>query len=806
MKSETDFTRSERKTRSKPAKDFDELKASPKQKKRNYVAYPADDDAGVDTVDSKEEKRTRVLRKNVLKEQDKNIPSLSTTLDPIVDTKSVRSTRRTRKLDENSEDAPEVAPQDEEPSKVDLPKKKKSKKKKKAKQEDVIEVKVAVPKKKSKKKKDRRSGSLIVEDIVQETPSALNKSNMSVDSFHSAAGSPRKFDNCNELVGLPQDLEAVNTNSKNDTRRTRSSMKLDSNLMTENVMKIEPRRRKSSVKVSLDSNLKDDTEKEKDNEDNTPNRVRKRKSCFRDVPVSQHKCDIISTFCTEKLITSTRTSLRNATFDKTATPTKINTTFEKEEIKVSSSQKKKRETIENEMLHVNKDLKSTAEENAVILSFERDSAAESGQKSKKIMKSAVASIKALDQSRTCEDVKIKSVFDETIETDDEDINKKSIVDAAFNSTENSSRFSIKSSPKPAIKLCLEQTKIKPLNTTIENDSDADSDSVNGKKKSIGNDTFDLISSPFKSANEASSPFLLIDDLKCKSVINTTYEKDSDIDQDINNIKSINNTFDKSITETKINTTFDKEKEKTADIKNKRSLLQRLSTQNITNTEINSSFDVDQGKKLNTTFDKNSESSSSIISSDSSMITLDKSNDSRISITSDESKTKENIMNTTPLLIESSMDESIMNTTKTATKVITPLKAEPVPPVTPLKREGTFTKDKPEVIYSPKPKVSLTRTPTKQTSLPSPGFTPFHVNKSPMKEKSVLLNVTRSIEKRRSSLAEPPRTTKVMFCSPVNDPTLVTQNRKKVIKSNLKGSNKSFVFDESGKFTTNKILM
>ncbi|CAB3249560.1 unnamed protein product [Arctia plantaginis] len=187
-------------------------------------------------------------------------------------------------------------------------------------------------------------------------------------------------------------------------------------------------------------------------------------------------------------------------------------------------------------------------------------------------------------------------------------------------------------------------------------------------------------------------------------------------------------------------------------------------------------------KLNVTFDKedmkdnHQNSKSSLISSDNSSI-------SRVSITSDEST--EHIVNTTPLLIESSMDETHGN------KSPEERPKEVLPPLTPLKREGTFTKEAPEV--------ELPLTPGKRESdiMPAAGCTPYHVSKS--SQKKPMLNVTRSIEK-RLSVDPGHRMTRVMFCSPIDNPTSVAYEKRKIIKSNLKGSNKSFVFDETSSVT------
>ncbi|XP_049878111.1 muscle M-line assembly protein unc-89 isoform X2 [Pectinophora gossypiella] len=336
----------------------------------------------------------------------------------------------------------------------------------------------------------------------------------------------------------------------------------------------------------------------------------------------------------------------------------------------------------------------------------------------------------------------------------------------------------------------------------------------------------------KKSKDANSTYEKIDLIE-PSCSNTTFEKrftpkrkssikhtapEKDVSLHVNTSKEANSTFVKEDCSEKLNTTFEK------DTKRRKSLRSNDSTINSTSVILNSTFEKTLDKKqcktisldttfdktdpkLNTTFDrtesKNNSAKSSLISSDGTVnLTYDKDDNSRISITSDESKT-ENIVNTTPLLIESSMDESKISSSKQSIDNLNmsqdkslkedSLKPQEAAPVTPLKREGTFTKDSPEVMT----KRSSNQTPTKRASLPYPGNTPFHVSRSSTKERSVL-NVTRSIEKptRRSSLAAvAPRQTRVMFCSPVNNPAVVTQQRKKVIKSSLKGSNKSFVFDE-----------
>ncbi|XP_038206958.1 putative leucine-rich repeat-containing protein DDB_G0290503 [Zerene cesonia] len=250
-------------------------------------------------------------------------------------------------------------------------------------------------------------------------------------------------------------------------------------------------------------------------------------------------------------------------------------------------------------------------------------------------------------------------------------------------------------------------------------------------------------------------------------LNSTYDKTPDSQKKISNQQetALNTTFEKECT--KLDVTFEKDKQ----------------------NPLNSTFEKSNEKvNLDTTFDKESASSkkSSLLSSDRSIMTDDKSNNSRISISDD---SRDNIVNTTPMLIESSLERSFVK--QTSPEQDKTESQSKVSPHTPLKREGTFTKES----NSPLAK-SAEKTPSKRASVASPGRTPFPFSKSSSKDKS-MLNVTRSIEKsRRSSLIDLPRATKVMFCSPVNNPVIINQMKGKVIKSNLKGSNKSFVFNES----------
>lgn len=268
-----------------------------------------------------------------------------------------------------------------------------------------------------------------------------------------------------------------------------------------------------------------------------------------------------------------------------------------------------------------------------------------------------------------------------------------------------------------------------------------------------------------------------------SITKEDFEKDNNIiSSSATKRKSVRLTFDKNdtISENFVNTTYEKPENTDNELKRKSS---RLSKTQDVQTVLNTTFEKDNTNEENENLISSSNSKNSLISSDNSSV-MDKDDISRISITSDETSAEniENIVNTTPLLIESSIDESHISITKPGSP-----KAQ-----TPLIREGTFTKDAPEQSDS------KVETPTKRKSVPTAGCTPYHVSKS--SQKKTLLNVTRSLEKGvRASVDPAPRLTRVMFCSPVDNPVTFTQEKRKIIKSNLKGSNKSFVFDENGEF-------
>ncbi|CAH2044867.1 unnamed protein product, partial [Iphiclides podalirius] len=334
------------------------------------------------------------------------------------------------------------------------------------------------------------------------------------------------------------------------------------------------------------------------------------------------------------------------------------------------------------------------------------------------------------------------------------------------------------------------------NTTIEEPS-YQPDSATGDSNVRTDSTFD------KSNTEMNCTFE-----KSNQNLNRTFEKPSDDYKSdrtyINTIaemsvpissserKSLNALkHDMSYSKRSLNSTFEKRSDKPKPNKTK---------------SLDTTFDRESSGGSNSTFDIVQNNSND--KPDSVNLTFDKStNDSHISINSDDSRT-ENIINTTPQLVESSMEVSNIQNSPICQQPRASMENIKDVPITPLKREGTYTKESPtvEALKTQEPntpklkeaRLSIDKTPNRRKSLPSPGHTPFPGSKSSEKSQTVL-NLTHSIEKSlpRASLADPiPRTTKVMFCSPVNNTAIASQIKRKVIKSNLKGSNKSFVFDES----------
>lgn len=320
----------------------------------------------------------------------------------------------------------------------------------------------------------------------------------------------------------------------------------------------------------------------------------------------------------------------------------------------------------------------------------------------------------------------------------------------------------------------------PLNTTFDKETcyinSTYENEVNSNRKIKGGKSNNI--TPVKKSNiDRAVEKVMNQSSSSSSSSSTTTENDLNTPNKLQTGK-INLTFEKD----KVEGSFDKNTAEANNVQN--ASIAKLDKK----TDLNTTFE-----KLDATFDKAEEiSKSSIITSDTSS-NYGKSV-SYISITSDESKS-ENIVNTSPLIVESSLEESrilhkspFVFIANKITKKSPSAKNSDVIKTThpaPLNRQGTFTKESP-------PQTPVTKLHA------SPGSTPFP-SKSGLSKKPVL-NVTKSIEKaRKSSVAELPHATKVGFCSPINTPMITNQVKGKVVKSSMKGSNKSFMFDARGNF-------
>ncbi|XP_013170567.1 PREDICTED: uncharacterized protein DDB_G0287625 [Papilio xuthus] len=317
--------------------------------------------------------------------------------------------------------------------------------------------------------------------------------------------------------------------------------------------------------------------------------------------------------------------------------------------------------------------------------------------------------------------------------------------------------------------------------------------INSNENSCSKIKLDTYDKPISNENNCS-----------KIKLNDTFEKPNLNENNCSKIK-LNDTFEKTNSNVSIN--IENCNNQSMNKRRSSSILLLDASNSMTN--LNNTFDKSdrpnenksldatlEKQKLNGTYDFDEKNAS--LKSDGNK-TIDNANNSHISINSDDSKT-ENLINITAELVESSNDEiSFKNSPpKTGTQNLEL-------PLTPFKREGTYTKESPPYVEQEPDTISIDsgntgsdnscRTPDRRKTLQSPGCTPFVM----IKEKKTVFNVTRSIEKslRRSTSMEPaPRATKVMFCSPTNQATIGSQIKRKVIKSNIKGSNKSFIFDSS----------
>ncbi|CAH2094912.1 unnamed protein product [Euphydryas editha] len=736
--------KNDRNTRSKRQKTETDLPLTEK-KRKHYVRYPSEENLANNGIENTA-KNALKSRRHTLKEHNILATDSETSND---ERKAVRSTRRTKKY----EVPDELESTELNVEKLVIENKKKGKKKKALKpivreenNENVSEIQMTNAKKKANKKKiKKKSNSITVEEINDNVNNKqFNNSIASNDSFHSAAGSP---------INIPT-VESFSNDVSENTRLRKNKKHV--NLESNNIIAEKPnRKRKFTIEQECEVNndeIKDDLSEEllnKPNDESFTNQI-----------------SVINEKMQEK--------------DDTVV---LNKSLETSSKKKRSSNKKSKDDINNTTVELDKTNKLLNTTN-LKLSTNNPSLNDTFDKKHSSPK-YIKNLNATFDKENC-DQSSQSVNNITF-SDSKNKRKSSIKNSTYDKIDNQSVINID--------VTFEEVSRSKEQKSVSSNSTAEINVSNTSQHSLGqNNTITL---------------------------NNTYDKNSKIE---NTPNSLNTTFDKP---TKLDTTFDRSLKKDS---------------------------IDQSQM-------NPQAKSSLISSDtteSSTINITDDN-SRISLTSDDSKT-ENIVNMTPVLVESSMEDSITNdntpetlTRNTSlkregtfteetkvfpsnrldveTKSITPLKRDTtftesdvtpkkiIPeskcttpkhsviktpqstkknsvtkPETPLKREGTFTKDSPDVTMSPKLKTQMT---PRRKSLPSPGCTPFPHSKSSSKEKSVL-NVTRSIEKsRRSSVADvPPRMTKVMFCSPVNNPVIVSQMKGKVIKSNLKGSNKSFIFDDS----------
>ncbi|KAH9642328.1 hypothetical protein HF086_009692 [Spodoptera exigua] len=803
--------KSERKTRSKHIKEESEereVSLIKKKKRNNYVSYPTDDELLGDTTTSKDEPKTiRMLRKNALKELN---PVENCVHEPETEIKNpTRKSRRGKKLDdaEESENHENIPTEN-----INVPKSKKIKKKKKESDVNIVPEDAPSKKSKKKKKKGKKSNSITAENVPQHLYTK-NESNMSVDSFHSAAGSPnpehnditasnqnnntfekeqtnKSFkknkkisnDHDNTLENISKHNISSNITDKDNKKKKSEPKEIDQGKQSifmanserddgdiSNVNNGQMKTRSSNIVTSDESNISSSADGKKNNSytKSKKNKSKLKKashvaniikgdmgndkmdhdnnrSIFKDLSETNAETNLNSSNISNSLRRSRRSILIDSTLEKSVISnaqgeTNMETCLNTSNKQLQSRKYPVRESTSNtSIVNGSKSEKDAADDMNI-----------SNVSSKQLRRKSTVKDTTFEKesSTVCENI-TNSTFDKGDKQLDATYEKESDVTSAM---------------KKEIKQNVNTTYDKPINTTFDKDSSASFDAfkkgATTRKSSIKDSTFDK------------------SNMSRISFTKEEFGKDNIVTSSATKRTSIRrHTFDKnnSFTGNAINTTYEKASNTESPLKRKSP---RRSKSTDVQTQLNTTFEKDNTEAGN--MNSNSEPKSSLISSDNSSV-ADKSEISRISITSDESEHMENIVNTTPLLIESSIDESQLSMTK----------AESPKPHTPLKREGTFTKE------SPQKQDTESSTPTKRRSsvVPAAGCTPYHITKS--NQKKSMLNVTRSIEKGvRASVEPAPRLTRVMFCSPVDNPVLIAQERKKIIKSNLKGSNKSFVYEE-----------
>ncbi|XP_014355771.2 general transcriptional corepressor trfA [Papilio machaon] len=714
--------KSERKTRSMRLKENCEEVPKSLIKKGHYVRNPEILETNND-FDEEVPKSTRKLRRHTLKEQ--NI----TKSDDDIPVKKHKQSSRTKKNHTENPDNLDIGDQHNiETPEVKQKVKKSKKKKQEAMVEDVENVEEIIDAPKTKRKSKRRKKqsseaiSIKVEEIIVEKSeivvkeNMLNVSNISNESYHSAAGSI-KSERLTEVNGTVTESETAINNRSRKKSTPKSSKKNntykysevenapDINSFEKEPLKSESNASKTSERINKSMENKNDSNTSKIKLDES---YKKRNS-------NENNCSKIKIDDTYEKPNSNENNCSKIKFDDTyekpnsnennCSKIKFDDTYEKPNSNENNCSKIKfDDTYEKP---------NSNENNCSKIKFD-----DTYEKPK-------------SNENNCSKVKL----DDTYEKPDSNENNCSKI--KFDDTYEKAN----SNENNCSKIKFDDTYEKP-NSNENNCSKIKFDDTYEKRNSNVSINIENINNHSMNSKRRSSSILLLDAS--------------------NSMTNLNNTFDKSDkpNESKsIYATFEKQK-------------------------LNGIYDLDE---------KNSS-----IKSDGNK-TNDIANNSHISINSEDSKT-ENLINITAELVESSNDEiSFKNSPpKTETQNLEL-------PLTPYKREGTFTKESPPYFEKEPDTISIDsgntgsdtscRTPDRRKSLQSPGHTPFVMTK----EKKTVLNVTRSIEKslRRSSTMEAaPRATKVMFCSPTNQATVSSQIKRKVIKSNMKGSNKSFVFDSS----------
>lgn len=836
--------KSERKTRSSKhlKENIRNISNSNKtiKKRKNYVKYPSDDELSTEVNVDIDNRSISTKLKNALKEK-----NITNEIDVIESAKNnVRTTRSIKKLLNNDT---EIVQESDSYWTNKTAEKSKSKKNKRKKIEEVLNE---VPKSKSRKKKGRKLGSLVVEDLVSN-----NERNDSLDSFHSAASSPYKEQSAEINIHSSKSKKTCSEDiwvHKSESDSSNQNLIFDDKESTENIGLHSSQKNKKSKKNSYNSPFVkiNDTTFEKDELKGDLNK----KDFTKNLSLSNTSGPTINVNLNttyEKDINDTYNEKQNVTFDnengtisksKTNKKKPVDATEEASQImrtsKQSSSKKKK------SVIHIHVDKENSIIDNGTNFNTKAN---ELQLKRKFIFNSTYEKENLTnieDVNNSVIKINHSSIKDTTFEKDNEyransktsteksDLKKNTLLeDSALDNLNHVFTFNSETNTIHR-KSNINDTTFEKSNSSIvdlkNTTFEKKSDNILQSRKNICLKNYyidqDEISLACKTAL-ISSPSSFYKEYSNSESASKKHKNDTTFEVENAKTTICNNTYDnnlvagrpsilKSNNSLKTDQIFlneentENEITKDIDFQNKvamnnitfetqldgkstkgRKSIQEFSQANSTDKNIvvvqqNHDITIEKIKRksstpvhesnLNETFEKSSKSS--LISSDGSTQNIDKSlnNTSNISITSDES---ENIVNTTPVLIESSIDETLNNTLHT-----------------PLKREGTFTKD--SAVPTEQKSSKLTSiTPEKQVSLPSAGCTPFHISGSRNKS---MMNVTRSLEKDKTLSVDPvPRVTKVMFCSPTFDPVAASHQKKKIIKSNLKGSNKSFVYEESG---------